>query len=53
MAHYDKGSNSWDIYQPDKMGVIKHCYNLDDMNFDIKWYAEIKYPPIEILSNIT
>ena len=29
-GHYDKGSNSWGIYQTDNNGVIKHCYTVDD-----------------------
>lgn len=44
MAHYDFITNDWGIYQPDKTGVIKHCYSLDDMNFCILAYAEMKFP---------
>jgi hypothetical protein len=44
MAHYIKESNSWGIYRSDKFHVIKYCYSLSDMNFNIVAYCEVKFP---------
>lgn len=36
------------IYLDNKTGIIKHCYSLDDMNFNIVGYCEISYLPIPV-----
>lgn len=46
MAHYDMPSKEWGIYQPDKWGVIRHCFQLSDMNFDLIAFCLIKIPNI-------
>jgi hypothetical protein len=43
-AHYNKESNSWGIYQPSKFNVIKYCYSVGDMNFDIIAYCNMGFP---------
>lgn len=50
-AFYSKDLKSWGIYQPDKYGVTRQCIQLDDMNFDIKWYSDMIPPSIKGLIN--
>lgn len=46
MAHFweDSEGVEWGIYQPNEFGVIKYCYSLDDMNFNIAAYIPVEYP---------
>ena len=49
MAHYKKdASGEWGIYQPDSNGIMRYCYALDDMNFNIVGWCEMDYPTIPI-----
>lgn len=49
LAHFlieNSIGTEWGIYGYDDMGIIKHCYSLDDMNFNIVGYCKPEHPRI-------
>jgi hypothetical protein len=49
LGHFRKGIDLWDswgLYATDSWGIIKHCFNIDDMNFDIIAFQKLEAPEI-------